>query len=119
MSANETKLKVEQIRSQYEVKLPTDLDRLKALDAKVKRGANIFGYTYGTLSALIMGTGMSLVLTELGNAFDGLRAIGVAVGIIGLIMALTTAPIYNKILARRKKAYAAQILELSEKILNG
>lgn len=39
MSASEMEIQVEQIRSQYEEKQPTDLDKLKALDAEVKRPA--------------------------------------------------------------------------------
>ena len=119
MSANEMETQVEQIRSQYEEKQPTDLDKLKELDAEVKRPANVFGFTYGAVSALVMGAGMSLVMTEIGNKFKGLRAAGVVLGTIGLGMSLSTAPIYNKILNKRKKAYAPQIMELSEKALQG
>ena len=119
MSANETKLKVEQIRSQYEEKLPTDLDRLKALDAKVHKGANIFAYTYGSISALIMGAGMSAVMTDIGSilGLGDLMVPGIIVGCVGLLMALTTYPIYKKILASRKKKFGPEILRLSEEIM--
>ena len=119
MSVNEMELQAEQIRSQYEEKQPTDLDKLKELDAKVKAPANAFGYAYGTVSALIMGAGMSLVMTEIGSKLKGLRTAGVLIGSAGLGMALSTLPIYNKILSKRKKEYAPQILELSEKIMKG
>ena len=119
MSANEMELQVEQIRSQYEEKQPTELDKLKALDAEVKRPANVFGYTYGAVSALIMGAGMSLVMTEIGSKLKGLRTTGVLIGAVGMGMALSTAPIYKKILNKRKNEYAPKIKELSEKVLNG
>jgi len=44
---------------------------------------------------------------------------GIAVGIAGLAMVLTTYPIYKKILNSRKKKYAHQIMELSERITKG
>ena len=110
---------VQKIRTQYTEKQHTELDALKALDAKVKRPANVFGYTYGCVSAVIMGSGMSLVMTDIG-AMIGLSATmvpGIAIGVVGMGMALSTYPIYKKILNRRKKKYAPQILELSEKLM--
>ena len=110
---------VQKIRTQYTEKQHTELDALKALDAKVKRPANVFGYTYGCVSAVIMGSGMSLVMTDIG-AMIGLSATmvpGIAIGVVGMGMALSTYPIYKKILNSRKKKYAPQILELSEKLM--
>ena len=57
---------VEKIRSQYTEQEHTELDALKALDAKVKKPANVFGYTYGSLGTIVMGAGMSLVMTDIG-----------------------------------------------------
>ena len=110
---------VEKIRTQYTERQHTELDALKALDAKVKKPANVFAYTYGTAGAVVMGTGMSLVMTDIG-AMIGLTAAmapGIAVGIVGLGMALSTYPIYKKILNSRKKKFAPQIMELSEKLM--
>ena len=119
MEENTLNTQVEEIRSQYEEKQPTELDALKALDAEVKRPANVFGYSYGAVSALIMGAGMSLVMTELGSKLKGLRTAGVLIGTIGMGMALSTSPIYKKILNKRKKEFAPKIMELSEKVLKG
>ena len=117
----DTEFVVEKIRSQYTEQEHTELDVLKALDAKVKKPANVFGYTYGSIGAMVMGAGMSLVMTDIG-AILGIRDTmvpGIAVGIVGLIMSCTTYPIYKKILSARKKKYARQILELSERIMKG
>ena len=61
MSNNDQEFLVQKIRTQYTEKQHTELDALKDLDAKVKRPANVFAYTYGSVSAVIMGAGMSLV----------------------------------------------------------
>ena len=110
---------VQKIRTQYTEKQHTELDALKALDAKVKKPANVFAYTYGSVSAIIMGSGMSLVMTDIG-AMIGMTATmvpGIIIGIVGLGMALTTYPIYKKILHSRKSKYAPQIMALSEKLM--
>ena len=57
---------VQKIRTQYTEKQHTELDERKALDAKVKKPANVFAYTYGTAAAIVMGAGMSLVMTDIG-----------------------------------------------------
>ena len=62
----DTEFMVEKIRSQYMQEQHTELDALKELDAKVKRPANVFAYIYGSVSAIVMGAGMSLVMTNIG-----------------------------------------------------
>lgn len=121
MSNNDQEFLVQKIRTQYTEKQHTELDALKELDARVKRPANIFGYTYGSISAIIMGAGMSLVMTEIGTIIGLASPMvpGIAIGVVGLAMALSTYPIYKKILSSRKKKFAPQILALSEKITNG
>ena len=116
---NDQEFLVQKIRSQYTEKQHTELDELKALDAMVKKPANVFAYTYGAAGAVVMGAGMSLVMTDIG-AMIGLTATmvpGIAVGVVGLGMALSTYPIYKKILNSRKKKFAPQIIKLSEKLM--
>ena len=110
----------QKIRTQYMEKTPSELDALLALDAKVKRPANVFAYTYGSISAIIMGAGMSLVMTDIGATIGIASAMipGIAIGVVGLGMALLTYPIYKGILNSRKKKYGAEILSLSDKIMN-
>jgi hypothetical protein len=110
---------VQKIRTQYTEKQHTELDELKALDAKVKKPAAVFAYTYGAIGAIVMGAGMSLVMTDIG-VMIGLAATmvpGIAVGVVGLGMVLTTYPLHKKILNSRKKKFAPQIMELSEKLM--
>lgn len=119
MSNTDQEFLVQKIRTQYTEKQHTELDALKALDAKAKRPANVFSYVYGCLSAVIMGTGMSLVMTDLGTTLGLPDAMipGIIIGIIGLVMALTTYPIHKRMLTSRRKKYAAEILELSDRIM--
>jgi len=122
MNQNDQEFLVQKIRSQYTQteNESSPLDQLKALDAKVNKPVNIFAYTYGTLGAIIMGAGMSLVMTDIG-AMIGMKHTlipGIAIGILGLAMASSTYPLYKRLLASRRKKYAQQILQLSDSIIN-
>ncbi len=118
MDRNDQEFMAQKIRSQYVEKQTTELDELRKLDKKAKRGATAFAYTFGSIGAIVMGAGMSLVMTEIGAALSFALPLGIGVGIVGLVMALANYPIYKKLIARGKKKYASEILELSEKILN-
>ena len=105
------------IRQKYLPQEQTDLQRLKALDAEVKRVPSTFAYISGSISAIVMGAGMSLVMTDIGSTLgiaDGMIP-GIGIGLLGMALALTTYPIYKGMLEKKKKKYAPQILELSEK----
>ncbi len=120
MNRNDQNFIAQKIRTQYMEKQTTELDELRALDADVKRPANIFAYVFGSLSAIIMGGGMSLVMTEIGATLGMANPMipGIVIGIIGMVMAIANYPIYKGILNCRKAQYADQILALSEKIMN-
>ena len=121
MNRNDQQFMAQKIRTQYMEKTPSELDALRELDAKVKRPANVFAYTFGSISAIIMGAGMSLVMTDIaeiiGLAVDPMLP-GIVIGVVGMIMALLNYPIYKGILGSRKKKYGAEILKLSDKIMN-
>ena len=120
MNRNDQQFMAQKIRTQYMEKTPSELDELRALDSKVKRPANVFAYIFGSISAVIMGAGMSLVMTDVGAAIGITSALvpGIAIGVVGLGMALLTYPMYKGILNSRKKKYGAEILSLSDKIMN-
>ena len=117
---NDQEFLVQKIRTQYTEKQHTELDALKALDARVKRPANVFAYVFGSVSAVIMGSGMSLVMTDLGTilGIENAMVPGIVIGVVGLVMALLTYPVHKSILNSRKRKYADQILKLSEKIMS-
>ncbi len=108
------------ILAQYAENQDSDLKKLKKLDSQVKRPANVFAYTFGTVASLVMGGGMSLVMTDIGSAvgISTPSTVGIIVGTIGLAAALSTYPLYKKLLRSRRKKYAPQITALSNEILN-
>ena len=120
MNRNDQDFLVQKIRTQYIEKEHTDLDELKKLDTKVKRPANVFAYIFGSISTIIMGAGMSLVMTDIAETV-GIRnpmLYGIIIGIVGMFMAIINYPIYKSILGSRRKKYAEKIITLSDKIMN-
>ncbi len=118
MNRNDRQFIVQKIRSQYLERQPSELDELRALDARVRRPANIFAYSFGSLGAIVMGAGMSLVMTDLAETL-GLSSPmvpGVIIGVVGMAMAIANYPIYRGILTSRRKKYAAQVLKLTEEV---
>ena len=120
MNKNDQKFMAQKIRAQYMEKESSELDELRALDKKVKRPANVFAYTFGSIGAVVMGAGMSLVMTEIGATLGMENAMipGIVIGVVGMLMALVNYPIHKRFLAARKKKYGEEILALSEKLMN-
>ncbi len=119
MNLNDQNFIIQNIRSKYQKEETTKLDTLKQLDKKVQRPANLFAYIFGSIAALIMGSGMSLVMTDIA-AMLGIpnpMVLGIVIGIIGLLMVIVNYPIYKVILSARRKKYANQILLLSEQLM--
>ena len=121
MNKNDQEFLVQKIRTQYTEKEHSQLDALKELDTKVKRPANVFAYVFGSISAIIMGSGMSLVMTDIGTQFGMTETMvpGIAIGVIGMVMAIVNYPMYKKILASRRKKYADKIIALSDELMKG
>lgn len=109
---------VQKIRTQYTEKQHTELDELRELDCKVKAPANTFAYVFGTASALIMGAGMSLIMTDVGETIGITSPMtpGIVIGVVGLAMAIVNYPIFKGILANRRKKFAQEIIALSDRI---
>ncbi len=119
MNKQEKEYLVQKIRTQYTEKEYTELDTLRELDRKVKAPALRAAYTAGTLAALVMGAGMSLVMTDIGTTvgIQNSLSVGIVIGVIGMAAALINYPVYKKILTGRRKKYAEEIIKLSDSIM--
>jgi hypothetical protein len=120
MNRNDQEFIVQKIRTQYTQKESTELDALKALDNKVKRPANAFAYLFGSIGAIIMGAGMSLVMTDIGATVGIAEPMvpGIVIGVVGMLLVIINYPIYKGILGGRRKKYAQKIIALSDKLMS-
>ena len=111
---NQERKSIEKIRADYMPNETTKFDELKNLNKKVKRVPLIFGYTFGSIGSLILGTGMCFAMKVIGNSM----LFGILLGLAGIALVSMTYPLYRKILNARKTKYAKQIFALTDGLLN-
>ena len=112
---NTDKIYAESIAKEYAPKDNSKIVALRKLDAKAKNPANIFAYTFGIISALVLGTGMSLAMQVIGSGVTGM-ILGIIIGVIGIIGCCVNYPIYKKLLEKGKAKYAFEIVQLAREI---
>ena len=115
---NTDKIYAEQIVNEYAPKQTSKAKALKRLDAKAKNPANIFTYTFGVISSLILGTGMSLAMGVIGGGTPLMIALGIVIGCVGIVGISVNYTIYKKILTKSKNKYASDIIKLANEIVN-
>ena len=113
---NTDKIYAEQLANEYAPKGTSKVVALRKLDARAKLPATIFTYTFGILTALIMGVGMCLSMRVIGNGTTATFIAGIIIGIIGLVGMGINYPIYKKILDNGKQKYAFEIMQLAKEI---
>lgn len=113
---NTDKTYAEKIASEYAPKETRKVVALKKLDNRVKLPANIFAYTFGVVMTLLLGVGMCLSMKVIGDGSTLFTALGVVVGVIGVVGISVNYPIYKKILEKSKKKYFADIIALANQI---
>ena len=113
---NTDKIYAESIANEYAIKDTSKVVALKKLDRKAKMPADVFGYTFGIIAALVTGFGMCFSMKVIGSGTTGSMAAGIIIGIIGLIGMGINYPVFKKIRENGKKKYAFEIMELAKEI---
>ncbi len=109
---------IEAIRKKYLPKEEDKMETLRRLHSIPTQKAQAASIAIGVLGALILGTGMSLCMTELGAALGQPAMVtGILVGIPGLIMVALAYPLFNYVLQKERNRIAPEILRLSEELL--
>ncbi len=114
---------LKRIRDKYTA--PTEAEdkmaRLRRLDASVTNTAQAVALLFGVIGTLILGFGMSLIMTELADALgisgDAAMMIGITVGVAGGILASLAYPIYNAIVKAKRKKLASEIIRLTDELM--
>lgn len=114
---------IKKIRARYTA--PTEVEdkmaRLRRLDASVSQTAQAVALAIGVIGTLLLGTGMSLCMTDfakiLGAHQDAAFEVGILVGILGGVLASLAYPVYNAIVKARRKRLAPEILRLTDELM--
>lgn len=112
------------IRAKYEPQeadREDKIERLRRLDNSVTEKATTVSLVVGIIGALILGSGMSLIMTEVGEML-GLQGvfclvIGIVIGVIGMVMVCFAYPVYNRILKKERARIAPEVLQLTGELM--
>ena len=109
---------VEEIRKAYLPKQEDKMDQLRKLHALPTQKAQAASIALGVTGALILGTGMSLCMTDLGAALGGLAmAVGIPVGIAGIVLVALAYPVFKRRLKKERERIAPEVLRLTDELL--
>lgn len=112
---------VRRIRQKYQPQEEDKMNQLRRLDASVTQKATVVSLVIGIMGALIMGSGMSLIMTNLGERI-GLQGtvgmiVGMIIGIIGIVLVCFAYPLYNSIVKKEREKIAPEILRLTDELM--
>lgn len=112
---------LKKIREKYVPKEETKMEQLRKLDERVTNRANLVSIMIGTVGALVLGTGMSLVMTEIGQqlGLTGMMSmvLGIVIGLLGLLCVALAYPVYQWTLKKEREKAAPEILRLTEELM--
>lgn len=112
---------IKAIREKYESPKESEdkMMQLRRLDASVTQKATTVSLVLGIIGALVMGIGMSLVMTDIGKMLGTAPAmiLGICVGIVGMILVCSAYPMYNCILKKEREKIAPEIIRLSDELM--
>ena len=112
---------IRRIRQKYQIQEEDNMSRLRKMDEAVTQKATVISLVAGIAGMLVMGFGMSLIMTDLGTTI-GIHgsivwSLGIAVGLIGIILVASAYPTYSRVLKKERKKAAPEILKLTEELM--
>ncbi|MCI7791183.1 MAG: hypothetical protein MR531_10495 [Lachnospiraceae bacterium] len=112
---------IKRIRQKYQSQEEDSMTRLRKLDASATSKATVISLVLGIVGALILGMGMSLIMTDLAVllGMTGMTnmIIGIITGVLGAILAALAYPVYSKVLKREREKIAPEILKLTDELM--
>ena len=114
---------IRRIREKYAPRTEKEdkMERLRRLDASVSKKAQAVSLVIGFIGTLILGCGMSLAMTELyaalGMTAGAAMAVGIPIGLVGIILVALAYPAYTLVTRRERERIAPEVLRLTEELM--
>ena len=114
---------IKNIRKKYEVTEEREdkMEQLRRLDKSVTDKATVRSLVIGILGTLILGIGMSLIMSDFGKILgdDPIAAllIGIGIGGVGLVLVCLAYPVYNLVVKKEHERIAPQIIRLTDELM--
>jgi len=112
---------IKRIREKYEAPKEDQMSRLIFLDRSATKKAASAGLTLGIIGTLLLGFGMSLIMSDLSNILGmneiSSALVGVVLGLLGGVIIVLAYPIYNYRLKKERKKIAPEIIKISDELI--
>lgn len=114
---------IKAIRKKYAAPEETEdkMAQLRRLDASVTQKVQAVSLVFGVIGALILGFGMSLAMTNLGEILGSYRGMamlfGIIIGIVGIVLVSLAYPLYNRIVKKEREKIAPEIIRLTDELM--
>ena len=114
----EQQKEIEAIRKKYLPKEENKMEQLRKLHTIPTQKAQAASIALGVIGALVIGAGMSLVMTDIAAGLGIFATIlGIAMGVAGMIPVALAYPVYNRILTAERQRIAPEILRLTDELM--
>lgn len=112
---------ITRIRAKYQPQETDKMERLHRLDRSATRRAQIIALILGILGTLVLGIGMSFVMTDMADALSWTPStatvIGIATGLVGILLVSVAYPCYRAVAKRDREKIAPEILRLTDELM--
>ena len=109
---------IRRIRKKYAAPEENKMEQLRRLDGQATQKAQTRAIALGVTGALLLGTGMSLAMTEMsGLAEAAAMLLGIPIGLAGIVLVALAYPVYQRVLKKERQRIAPEILRLSDELL--
>ena len=115
---------LKRIREKYTEKAKREegkMEKLRRLDNSATQKAQVASLIFGVVGTLILGFGMSLIMTDLAAILGAYRdmymVIGIVTGLLGGVLASLAYPMYNVVLKRERAKIAPEIIRLTDELM--
>jgi uncharacterized membrane protein YuzA (DUF378 family) len=112
---------IKNIRKKYLLQEEDKMEQLRRLDAGVTSKATMKALVLGVIGALVLGLGMSLIMSELGAVLGmsdmASLVMGIVIGLCGMVPVALAYPVYNQVVKKEREKIAPEILRLTEELL--
>ena len=109
---------IQSIRQKYVPKEESKMDKLRALDARVSQKATMVSVIVGVIGAMILGCGMSLIMSDFGAALGAAAfPVGIVAGALGIALVALAYPVYHRTLKKEREKIAPQIIQLTDELM--
>ncbi|MBR2929796.1 MAG: hypothetical protein IKC32_01070 [Clostridia bacterium] len=91
------------------------VELMRRLDASVENKARAISLSLGVIGTLILGTGMSIIMTEIGNMLGSLALpLGLLIGLVGIGIDALAYPVYTAVIKKERRRIAPEMLKLAD-----